>query len=151
MLSDRLRGRVHHGVAVGVTAGLIGALISSADGLVDLIRLRLARDGLQQGGADLGRRGHGPERGPEQGACLRVELIVEDLDVVDGPNAIEPPGARRIGTAVDGALVSLVAVAHDCTPSSRRNRAIPSLMRVLTVPSGVPVRRAISRWVRPVK
>ena len=60
-------------------------------------------------------------------------------------------GALRISLAVDGVLVSVVAVAHDCTPSSRRNRAIPSLMRVLTVPSGVFVRRAISRWVRPVK
>ena len=90
----------------------------------------------------------------ERGAQRVVALVGSGnngADVVSTLRAVETRGALRIGLAVDGVLVSLIAVAHDCTPSSRRNRAIPSLMRVLTVPSGVPVRRAISRWVRPVK
>ena len=146
-------------VTVAVTAtvtaadsvAVAGILLRGAVGLVDAFRLGLARNGLQKGGADRGRRGHGPQRGPQQGGRLRVELVVEELDHVTLLRAVEPLDALRIGLAVDGVLVSVVAVAHDCTPSSRRNRAIPSLMRVLTVPSGVFVRRAISRWVRPVK
>ena len=146
-------------VTVAVTAtvtaadsvAVAGILLRGAVGLVDAFRLGLARNGLQKGGADRCRRVHGPQRGPQQGGRLRVELVVEALDVVSTLRAVETLGALQIGLAVDGVLVSVVAVAHDCTPSSRRNRAIPSLMRVLTVPSGVPVRRAISRWVRPVK
>ena len=142
-------------VAASVTAtesvAVAGVLLHCALGLVDAFRLRLARNGLQKGGADRCRRIHRPQCGPQQGGRLRVELVVEVLDVVSTLRPVETLGALRIGLAVDGVLVSVVAVAHDCTPSSRRNRAIPSLMRVLTVPSGVPVRRAISRWVRPVK
>ena len=138
-------------VAAADSIAVAGVLLRGAGGLVGTFRLGLARNGLQKGGADRCRRVHGPQCGPQQGGRLRVELVVEVLDVVSTLRAVETLGALRIGVTVDGVLVSVVAVAHDCTPSSRRNRAIPSLMRVLTVPSGVPVRRAISRWVRPVK
>ena len=138
-------------VAAADSVAVAGVPLRGVLGLVDAFRLRLARNGLQKGGADRCRRVHGPQRGPQQGGRLRVELVVEVLDVVSTLRAVEPLGALCISLAVNGVLVSVVAVAHDCTPSSRRNRAIPSLMRVLTVPSGVPVRRAISRWVRPVK
>ena len=59
--------------------------------------------------------------------------------------------ARRF--AVTGVLRSVVPVQprHDSAPISLRSRAIPFLILVLTVPSGTPVRRAISVWVRPVK
>ena len=60
--------------------------------------------------------------------------------------------ARHLADLVAGQVGHGVRAAHD-DPSSRTRRiaSSPSRIRLLTVPSGVPVRSAISCWVIPPK
>ena len=64
---------------------------------------------------------------------------------------VRPIAARRDGAEGLPRPAAPLEIRHDSAPISLRSRAIPFLILVLTVPSGTPVRRAISVWVRPVK
>ena len=113
--------------------------------------LRLAPNALEQigahGGGRLDRLQGRPE--PAEGLIRHAEQV---LVAPFAPLIVcSTRHARRF--AVTGVLRSVVPVQprHDSAPISLRSRAIPFLILVLTVPSGTPVRRAISVWVRPVK
>ena len=67
------------------------------------------------------------------------------------PAARERPTIRRDGAEGLPRPAAPFEIRHDSAPISLRSRAIPFLILVLTVPSGTPVRRAISTWVKPVK
>ena len=64
----------------------------------------------------------------------------------------EHEGARHLDDLVVGQDGHGIRAAHDDPPSRfRRMASRPSRIRLLTVPSGVAVRSAISCWVSPPK
>ena len=105
--------------------------------------LRLVRDTLEQFGAQRGGRIDRLQRRPEPGEGL-VESALSRT-------AVRQAAVRRDGVGGLPRPVAPLEIRHDSAPISLRSRAIPFLILVLTVPSGTPVRRAISVWVRPVK
>ena len=85
----------------------------------------------------------------EFGARLGIgeDERVDARAVGDGQDA-----ERRSGDQLEHRVAIGSAVHCDTvSPSTSRRRRSPVRMRVLTVPSGVPVRRAISSWVTPPK
>ncbi len=104
------------------------------------------RDDLGEG------RDHGAEL-RDLGMAVRVRGQVRpDRRRLIGFEGVEDVGGRKLADLVTGQVAHGVEVAHvDPTSSDRRIASRPRRIRLLTVPSGVPVRSAISCWVRPPK
>ena len=97
-------------------------------------------------------RQHGPELG-DLGVVLGARREVRPHGLrLGGLERAEHEGPTHLDDLVVGQHGCLIRPAHEDPPSrSRRMVSRPSRIRLLTVPSGVPVRSAISCWVNPPK
>ena len=100
--------------------------------------------------------GQDRQRGPELGDLGVVLRAGREMRAhggrLGGFERAEHEGAAHLDDLVVGQLAHRIGPAHAEPPSRfRRMASSPSRIRLLTVPSGVAVRSAISCWVSPPK
>ena len=138
-------GRTWGGLAAGAAGGVQVGAGHGQDAVTELSAGFSRRRRLRQGGRHLAVARQGPGALRAAAGVLQVELLVGGLERIE-----RVPGGQLLEGVMPGC-----AVAHGVPPSpglateARRtcSRRMAANMRVFTVPSGVPVSWAISRWV----